>query len=173
VGGGGAIGRVSDAMHVVMAFTMASMPWSWGSMFPPTLQIIVFSLITAFYLVLLVAVPGTVVSTDHHSERSILGYHVVMMAAMVYMAVTMLRMQPSDGMDMSGMEMSSEAGGMVMTSGLWLVIGWVLVVLFAGAAVWFLVRLIRPIEGHPLGAARINAGLLLLMSVGMAVGFVP
>jgi hypothetical protein len=170
------ISRVSDVFHVLMSVAMLAMPWSWGmTLAPPTLQIIVFAVATLFYLVLTLT-RGRYGSHDHHgpggSGRLVLGYHVVMMAAMVVMGVMML---PMAGGAMSMPEMDMDSGGHSMHGSWsrWTPISWILVVVFAAATVWMLVRVIASarVLQHPL--ARLDGVLLLLMSAGMALAFIP
>lgn len=171
-GGGGSIGRTSDVLHVVMSFAMLAMPWAWGmTVLPPVLQMFVFGLATLFFAGLLFVGPTVGEATDHHSGFGPLAYHVVMMGSMIVMAIMMNGMASGGGASMPGMVMS---GSRVDTSGTdaWTgVAGVVFVVVFAAGAVWQLVRLVRPAHMHP--GARVNSALLLLMSGGMALAFVP
>jgi hypothetical protein len=180
VGGSDGVGRVSDLLHVLMSVAMLSMPWGWGMVFPTTLQELVFGLATLFYVVLAVRPTGSVDGhTSHHAGRGSLVFHALMMAAMVLMAVQMSgSMSAGASMSMPGMDMSSGSGSGVDTSGAaWTVLGWVLVVFFATAALRYLMVLVRPIgrgvRSIGVGGVRVNAALLLLMSVGTAIAFVP
>jgi hypothetical protein len=183
LGGASGIGRVSDLLHVLMSVAMLSMPWGWGMVFPTTLQEIVFGLATAFYVVLAISGPsglGDAAPTAHahHAGRGSLVFHAVMMAAMVLMAVQMSGSMTGASMSMPGMVMGSGAGGGVDTSGTaWTVLGWALAVFFGLAALRYLVALVRPVRAGErvlgAGAVRTNAALLLLMSAGMAVAFLP
>lgn len=171
------ISRVSDVFHVLMSIAMLAMPWSWGmTLAPPTLQIIVFAVATLFYLVLTLG-GGRYGSHEHHgpggSGRLVLGYHVVMMAAMVVMGVMMLPMAGGAAMSMPEMNMGSGGHSMHGSWSGWTPISWILVALFAAATVWMLVRLIASarVRQHPL--ARLDGVLLLLMSAGMALAFIP
>jgi hypothetical protein len=174
--GGSGVTRVSDVLHVLMSVVMLAMPWPWGTaLAPPTLQIIVFGLGTLFYLVL--ALGGARFGGHAHhgpggSGRLVVAHHVVMMAAMVVMGVMMLPMAAGSSMSMPGMEMSGSGSGTAM-SGDWTVVSWVLVVLFAAATAWTLVRVVATarVRQHPF--ARVDGVLLLLMSAGMALAFIP
>ncbi|OIH92385.1 DUF5134 domain-containing protein [Curtobacterium sp. MCBA15_001] len=175
--GSDGVSRVSDVFHVLMSVAMLAMPWAWGmTLAPPTLEIIVFAVATLFYLVL------TLGSTrygghEHHgpggSGRLVLGYHVVMMAAMVVMGVVMLPMAGGASMSMPGMNMTGSGHSMHASWSGWTSISWILVVVFAAATVWMLGRLIASahVRQHPL--ARLDGVLLLLMSAGMALAFIP
>lgn len=171
------ISRVSDVFHVLMSVAMLAMPWSWGmTLAPPTLQIIVFAVATLFYLVFTLG-SGRYGSHEHHgpggSGRLVLGYHVVMMAAMVVMGVMMLPRAGGAAMSMPEMDMSSGGHSMHGSWSGWTPISWILVVVFAAATAWLLVRLIASarVRQHPL--ARLDGVLLLLMSAGMALAFIP
>lgn len=171
------VSRVSDVLHVLMSIAMLAMPWSWGmTLAPPTLQIIVFAVATLFYLVLTLG-GGRYGSHEHHgpggSGRLVLGYHVVMMAAMVVMGVMMLPMAGGAAMSIPEMDMSSGGHSMHGSWTGWTPISWILVALFAAATIWMLVRLIASarVRQHPL--ARLDGVLLLLMSAGMALAFIP
>ena len=171
------VSRVSDVFHVLMSVAMLAMPWSWGmTLAPPTLQIIVFALATVFYLVLTLG-SGRYGSHEHHgpggSGPLVLGYHVVMMAAKVVMGVMMLPMAGGVSMSMPEMDIAGSGHGSHVSWSGWTPISWVLVALFAAATVWLLVRLIASarIRQHPL--ARLDGVLLLLMSAGMALAFIP
>ncbi|QKS19429.1 DUF5134 domain-containing protein [Curtobacterium sp. Csp1] len=171
------VSRVSDVLHVLMSIAMLAMPWSWGMTFaPPTLQIIVFAVATLFYLVLTLG-SSRYGSHEHHgpggSGRLVLGYHVLMMAAMVVMGVMMLPMAGGAAMSMPEMDMSSGGHSMHGSWTGWTPISWILVALFAAATIWMLVRLIASarVRQHPL--ARLDGVLLLLMSAGMALAFIP
>ncbi len=171
------ISRVSDVFHVLMSIAMLAMPWSWGmTLAPPTLQIIVFAVASLFYLVLTLG-NGRYGSHEHHgpggSGRLVLGYHVVMMAAMVVMGMMMLPMAGGAAMSMPEMDMGSGGRSMHGFWSGWTPTSWILVVVFAAATVWLLVRLIASarVRQHPL--ARLDGVLLLLMSAGMALAFIP
>ncbi|NQX25638.1 DUF5134 domain-containing protein [Curtobacterium sp. VKM Ac-2852] len=171
------VSRVSDVFHVLMSVAMLAMPWSLGmTLAPPTLQIIVFALATVFYLVLTLG-SGRYGSHEHHgpggSGRLVLGYHVVMMAAMVVMGVMMLPVAGGASMSMPEMDMTGRGHSVHASWSGWTPIAWILVVVFAVATVWLLVRLIASarIRQHPL--ARLDGVLLLVMSAGMALAFIP
>lgn len=171
------ISRASDVFHVLMSVAMLAMPWSWGmTLAPPTLQIIVFAVATLFYVVLTLG-HGQYGGHAHHgpggSGRLVLGYHVVMMAAMVVMGVMMLPMAGGAAMSMPEMDMGSGGHSMHGSWSGWVPISWALVVVFSVATVWLLARLIASarVRQHPL--ARLDGVLLLLMSAGMALAFIP
>ena len=171
------ISRVSDVFHVLMSIAMLAMPWAWGmTLAPPTLQILVFGLATSFYLVLTLG-SSRYGGHEHHgpggSGRLVLGYHVVMMAAMTLMGVMMLPMAGGTSMSMPEMDMSSGGHGMHGSWSGWTPISWVLVVVFSVATVWMLARLIASarVRQHP--RARLDGVLLLLMSAVMALAFIP
>jgi hypothetical protein len=165
--------RIAAGLHVLMAYAMIAMPWSWGALAaPPLAQIIVFGLATAYFVVLLLLprpagdVPsGGRLPRDRsphaHGVRVdplLAAYHAVMMAAMVAMAAMMLDMPTSgaghdagsmNGMpgmsDMPGMSGGSagDATGTSAASGTDTLIAWTAIVLLALGAVWMLVRIIR------------------------------
>lgn len=175
-----ATSRVGDLLHVAMSLAMLSMPWSWGrDVAPPMLQIIVFGLATGYFGVLLVGGDRFAGHAHHgtgNERRALLGYHVVMMAAMVVMGLMMRDMHSSGGADhsMPGMNMgSSSMSGMSMQTGTgWTVTSWILVAVFGIATVALVARWVRTTEHHALLAAA-EAALLVLMSAGMALAFVP
>lgn len=171
------VSRVSDVFHVLMSIAMLAMPWSWGmTLAPPTLQIIVFAVATLFYLVLTLG-SGRYGSHEHHgpggSGRTVLAYHVVMMAAMIVMGVMMLPMAGGAPMSMPEMDMGFGGHSMHASWPGWTPISWVLVALFAAATVWLLVRLIASARVRQPPLARLDGMLLLLMSAGMALAFIP
>ncbi|KQR32720.1 MULTISPECIES: DUF5134 domain-containing protein [Curtobacterium] len=175
--GSSGVARVSDVFHVLMSVAMLAMPWAWGmTLAPPTLQILVFGLATSFYLVLTLG-SSRYGSHEHHgpggSGRLVLGYHVVMMAAMTLMGVMMLPMAGGASMSMPEMDMTGSGHSMHTSWSGWTPVSWVLVVVFAIATVWMLVRLIASarVRQHPL--ARLDGVLLLLMSAGMALASIP
>ncbi|MCP1503139.1 putative membrane protein [Curtobacterium herbarum] len=171
------VSRLSDVFHVLMSVAMLAMPWSWGmTLAPPVLQVIVFAAATLFYLVLTLG-HGPYGGHEHHgpggSGRLVVAYHVVMMAAMIVMGVMMLPMASGTAMSMPGMDMTGGSGGLHAAWAGWTPIRWVLVVVFAAATVWLLVRVTAStrVRQHPL--ARLDGVLLLLMSAGMALSFIP
>lgn len=169
----GAIGRTSDILHIIMSAAMLVMPWAWGMTFlPPLLQIVIFSLATLFFIGLLFVGPVAGEATDHHAGRASLVYHVVMMGSMIVMAVMMSGMSSGPAMTMPGMDMGNGSGMNMGASSAWTgPLSVIFVAIFGAGALWQLVRLIRPPHLHP--GARANAALLLVMSVGMALAFIP
>lgn len=171
---------LGDLLHVMMSVAMLAMPWSWGSQVaPPMVQIIVFSLATIYFVVLLVGsdrVTGHLCHGGGLQRRRLLGYHVVMMAAMVVMGLMMRDMDSSSGSDhaMPGMSMgSSSMSGMSMGMATgWVVTSWVLVAVFAGGTWMLAARWARSAQRRT-AAPTVEASLLVLMSAGMAVAFVP
>lgn len=168
---------LSDVFHVLMSVAMLAMPWSWGTtLAPPVLQVVVFAAATLFYLVLTLG-HGRYGGHAHHgpggSGRLVVAYHVVMMAAMIVMGVMMLPMAGGTAMSMPDMDMTGGGGSMHAAWAGWTPIRWVLVVVFAAATVWLLARLTASarVRQHPL--ARLDGVLLLLMSAGMALSFIP
>lgn len=173
-----AVSRISDVLHLLMSIAMLAIPWGWGSVVaPPVAQIVVFSLATAFYLVLLVG-GDRVGAHEHHgpggSARLVVGYHVVMMAAMVVMGAMMTGMHPAAGSSMPGMSMGGSGGRMSggMAPG-WSAVSWLLAVVFAVATLWLIVRLVGALRARAGRLAVADAALLTLMSAGMALAFVP
>lgn len=171
------VSRLSDILHVLMSVAMLAMPWPWGlTLAPPTMQIIVFAVATLFYLVLTLG-SGRYGSHEHHgpggSGRLVLGYHVVMMAAMVVMGVMMLPMAGGAAMSMPEMDMGSSGHIVHVSWSGWTPISWILVVVFTATTLWILVRLTTSarVRQHPL--ARLDGVLMLLMSAGMALAFIP
>jgi len=171
------VSRLSDVFHVLMSVAMLAMPWSWGmTLAPPALQVIVFAAATLFYLVLTLG-HGRYGGHEHHgpggSGRLVVAYHVVMMAAMIVMGVMMLPMAGGAAMSMPDMDMTGGGGSLHAAWAGWTPIRWVLVVVFAAATVWLLVRVTAStrVRQHPL--ARLDGVLLLLMSAGMALSFIP
>ncbi|PCN48190.1 hypothetical protein Csp2054_08530 [Curtobacterium sp. 'Ferrero'] len=175
--GSDGVARVSDVLHVLMSVAMLAMPWSWGmTVAPPVLQVVVFGIGTAFYLVLVLS-GGRLGRHDHHgpggSGRLVLGYHVLMMGAMVVMGVMMLPTGSGSAMSMPGMRMSSGHAMSGSTWSGWTPVSWAFVVLFGLATLWLLVRVATSarVRLHPL--ARVDGVLLTLMSAGMALAFIP
>lgn len=170
--------RISNLAHVPMSIVMVAMPWPWVSAFPTVLQITVFTLAALWY-VFLVLFRSTAPSdpSGHHTSPSVLRYHGGMMAGMVWMAVAMSPNAPVTS-DEPGMSMSMSAGsGWTSMTGAapWgIVISTVLGALFAIAAAWFIVRLIRLAGGRlgEVGAVRImDAAASVLMGSGMSIAF--
>ncbi|WP_123272099.1 DUF5134 domain-containing protein [Flexivirga caeni] len=177
---GDASAGVGDVLHVVMSAAMLSMPWSWGpKVAPPMVQVIVFGLATAYFLVLLVGGDRFASHTQHGvgGERQVLlGYHALMMAAMAVMGLMMRDMHGSAGSDhsMPGMSMggpSMPKMSMHLGTG-WTALSWVLVAMFSVATCALLVRWLRTARRRARGEV-FEAGLLVLMSAGMALAFVP
>jgi hypothetical protein len=170
--------RISNLTHVPMSIVMVAMPWPWISVFPTVLQITVFTLAALWYLFLVLF--RSTAPTDphgHHTSPSVLRYHGGMMAAMVWMAVAMSPNGPAVS-DVPGMSMSMNAGSGLMSmtgSAPWgVAISATLGVLFAIAAVWFVVRLIRLASGRngSFDAVRVlDAAASVLMAAGMSIAF--
>ncbi|UAJ81790.1 DUF5134 domain-containing protein (plasmid) [Leifsonia sp. ZF2019] len=126
------------------------------------------------YAILAIVAPSATDTHALHGGRALLSYHAFMMAAMVVMAVQMLQAGTHlDGtMDMD----ATVSHPMTMASGPgWGVFGVVVAVLFAAGALVFLVRLFAPVRAGSTGAAadRVNSFLLLSMSAGMSLAFIP
>ncbi|HEY4152663.1 MAG TPA: DUF5134 domain-containing protein [Pseudolysinimonas sp.] len=168
--------RISNLTHVPMSIVMVAMPWPWVSVFPTVLQITVFTLAALWYMFLIVF--GSTAPTDprgHHTSPAVLRYHGGMMAAMVWMAVAMSPNGPAMS-DTPGMSMSAGSGLTSMTgSEPWgIAISTGLGVLFAIAAIWFILRLIRLASGRhgSSDAVRIlDAAASVLMGAGMSIAF--
>ncbi|AZH84591.1 DUF5134 domain-containing protein [Plantibacter sp. PA-3-X8] len=165
------VGRLSDIFHVVMSFSMLAMPWSWGmAVFPPVIQIIVFSLATLFYLVLLFGTPAPAHHTDpdspisshHHAGWPRVGFHAFMMGAMVVMGVLMNGMSHDEG------HMDPPQGLMWTAEN---VISVSFMVAFGVSTIWYLASFIR-LRRAP-SVVRLNLSLMALMAIGMCLGFWP
>ncbi|MGO2684826.1 MAG: DUF5134 domain-containing protein, partial [Microbacterium sp.] len=82
---------LGHGLHVLMAADMAAMPWPWWTVIPGSWQIVLFSIATAWFLVLLV------LQVRRTIPRRVLGGHgpwhqaghAVMMLAMVWMVAAM------------------------------------------------------------------------------------
>lgn len=170
--GGSPVARVGDLLHLLMSAAMLAMPWPWGmQVAPPMVQMLVFGLGAVFFSILLVA-GKRVAGHGHEGGRVVLGYHVVMMAAMVVMALLMQGGGSGAMASMPGMDMGSSIGGLTMSPAL-TAVSWLLVAVFVAAAVWMFVRLVSAgRSAHPV-LARAEDALLLMMSAGMALAFLP
>lgn len=190
--GASATDRANSFVHFVMSVTMACMPWPAYTSVPSILPIIVFSAAALWYLALAMfrRDPAASDAAAHHAGSALLaGYHALMMIGMVWMAVAMMPVTSaadsmsgsmSGSMSMPGMHDHAghgESMGPMTGSADWAValsIGWG--VLFALAAVWFLVRLIRQAVSAPTLAGRagieaLDSLLSLVMAAGMSLSF--
>lgn len=165
--------RISDLLHVLMAGAMITMALDANTLFPPIAQLIVFGSAIIYYAILAIVDPSATDTHALHGGRALLSYHAFMMAAMVVMATQMLQAGTHlDGsMDMDvpithPMTMASDPG--------WGATVIVAAVLFAAAAILFAVRLFVPVSTRSSSAAdRVNSILLLGMSAGMCLAFIP
>lgn len=158
--------RVSYVAHALMSLAMVLMPWPAWSAVPAIVPILVFSAAALWYLFLALfrrdveAGPGD----GHGHGPLLLGYHVAMMAAMVWMVVVMASMA----------SMGGHMHGMSDSMSMWALPAWQLglslaaTAFFALAAVWFLVRMLQPPVRGRHGA--LPAVIEELVSLGMAVG---
>lgn len=179
--------RVGFGVHLLMSLVMLAMPWSWYTRIPTWAVVTVFAAAALWYVYL--AGAGShggdpEAEASHHGGPRGALYHAGMMASMVWMAVAMGAMARSPavgamggdvtgthampGMEMSGADHAQMVG--LTTPGRTLSI--VLGILFAGAAVSFLARLIRS-RTEPATRSSHRGYLLLntVMAVGMALSF--
>lgn len=165
--------------HVLMSVSMAIMPWSWSMAVPAILQIVVFSAAALWYVGLAVFRPRVHAGPEgggHHSGPLLLGYHAVMMAAMVWMSALMTLMMGGStaggGMHMHG---SMPMGATVSMTGLWqqpipvVAVTVAFVALFAAATVWFFVELLG-MSPAPHGTAPLSPLVQTLLNLFMAIG---
>ncbi|WP_066516447.1 DUF5134 domain-containing protein [Curtobacterium ammoniigenes] len=180
--------RVDAAAHLAMSVVMALSQTAWAGVIPVAAQICGFTALTLWYLWLILFEPDAASHglAHHHGPRR-LGYHAIMMGAMVWMAIAMVPLMPAAGSmsGSSGMAMSMAApehvqqhGAMAMTGGgpegtaLSIVLG----VFFAAAAIVFLRTLVHDLVS---GSAIARGGVLaaldgvarVAMAAGMAVAF--
>lgn len=185
--------RSVSLAHLLMSVAMLAMPWSWGEwVAPAAAQLVVFGLGAAFFLVLL-ALPDLRPSLtsgapgSHHATHTgplQLGYHAVMMAAMVVMAGGMLgmgggggtddtAMDSMPGMNMGGTSSSGASAGAQASAGSSSTVYVLLAVIFVAGAIWAAFRVLRAVRAHRSRAQVLSDSLLVLMSAGMALAFVP
>lgn len=174
-----ALDRVNNGVHVLMSATMALMPWPAYAVIPSALPIAAFTAAALWYVYLAIFVREPTldpIASHHAASPVLLGYHAVMMAGMVWMAVAMTPVADGTGsMSMSGMRLH---GSSAMTGSA----GWAVDVSiawgagFALAAIWFLVRLVRQgvaasaLTGRA-GVALLDTLLSLVMAAGMSLAF--
>lgn len=167
------LSRISDVLHVLMAVAMITMALDSNLLFPPIAQLIIFGLAVVYYVILAIVAPSATDAHALHGGRALLCYHAVMMLAMVVMAAQMLQAGTHlDGtMDMD----ASAAHSMTMASAPgWGAVGVVAAVFFGVAALLFLVRLFAPAVAQANATGdRVNSFLLLTMSAGMCLAFIP
>ncbi len=184
--------RASYLAHVVMAATMAAMPWPWFVAVPWLVWIALFGLAALGYLALAISRPGVAVGpgAGHHARRLVAWYHAGMMLGMVWMTALMelliLAMPVGDGP-------IGDGNGVVIGGGhgmpdsfapgaappLWHLPLWTIAVTFAFAAMfvlaaaWFLRQLRSAAPGPGTGPlpARVELILSSAMAVGMAVAY--
>ncbi|MGH1525367.1 DUF5134 domain-containing protein [Leifsonia sp. L25] len=167
------LSRISDVLHVLLAGTMITMALDANMLLPPIAQLIVFGPAVVYYVILAIVARSATNAHELHGGRALLCYHAVMMSAMVVMAVQMLQAGTHlDGtMDMDAsavhpMTMASAPG--------WGAVGIVAAVFFGAGALLFLVRLFAPAAARAnVTGDRVNSFLLLSMSAGMCLAFLP
>lgn len=179
------IDRISNILHLVMSVAMLSMPWAWSlRIFPADVQIVVFSLATAFYLALLILRPDAIAgpTVGHHSRPPLLAYHAVMMGSMIVMGVLMRGMgsmsearggrtgSGGGSMPRMGHPMNHSPGMMMQISAWESVTSIVLGIGFALAAVWFVIDLVRMLR---MAQRRhtFDVAVSALMAIGMSLAF--
>ncbi len=183
------IDRASYIAHVIMCTAMVIMVSSWGMRAPMIVEILVFTALAFGYVALALFRPRQPAGPGdgHHASPVVSWYHAVMMAAMVWMAASMSIMASSTlpvgaaadampGMAMAG----TPAGPAPAAVGPWSLPPWTLAVtlifvaVFAAAAVWFFVQLVRVRDRHrhagPLGMTA-ESVLSLGMAAGMGASF--
>lgn len=178
--------RAHNAVHAVMSVVMLTMPWRWGMDVPTAPQIVFFGLASCGYVLWALRVRRTAGPSAHHANPVVLGYHAVMMAAMVWMAVLMRGDAASGAVGgthdaMAGMQMSGmSVGG--LQHGVDLGVGTVAASLAAGgfflvAAGLWLRRSFALVESpgprtRRLGTISWDHYAATLMATGMALMFV-
>ena len=197
----GTADRISYGLHVLMSAGMVAMPWAWGMSIPVPLSVAVFTAASLWYAYQALFRPASAAGPgDGHVHHGpvLLWYHAAMMAAMVWMAVLMSIMADLSGMGgdghsamagmsgmsggapMAGMTDSAPTAGMSMADTVslpvWsIALSLAFVLLFAVAAVWYLVRLVRAPSGdpraHPALPPVFDTLLSFLMAIGMGAGF--
>ncbi len=166
------LGRLSYGIHVLMCLAMAVMPWPALDV-PAIGSILVFSAAALWYLGLALFRPSgsAGLGAGHHGSALLLGYHAVMMAAMVWMAALGSTMPAGVAHGMAGMDPAHTLSQAVPVG----VPGWTaaptlaLAGIFAAASLWFVVALVRLPPG--VGTRRpLPPVVEVLVSLGMALG---
>lgn len=167
------LSRIGDMLHVLVAGAMITMALDANLLFPPIAQLIVFGPAVVYYVILAIVAPSATEAHALHGGRALLCYHAVMMAAMVVMAVQML--QAGTHLDGTMDVDASAAHPMTMASAPgWGAVGVAAAVFFGAGALLFLVRLIAPAAARASATGdRANSFLLLTMSAGMCLAFIP
>ncbi|GHJ41267.1 DUF5134 domain-containing protein [Streptomyces sp. TS71-3] len=183
-----AVGRVGHLLHAVMALAMGAMVWPWGMSLAGAPQTVLFALAAAWFAGAALAAPGS-----RGRWRALRGSlpHVVMMAAMAWMAGAMGTLMPAagtggarDSTSMPGMDMSgsSRAGAMTLNGTGARLAAWVLAAVLLVLALWWLARAfdtarrqVPDAPGAPVPAGvhdAADAACHGAMALGMAVMFV-
>jgi hypothetical protein len=80
--------RVNALLHLAMSAAMIAMTWPWGMVLPTTPQVMVFTLATGWFLLLMVNRRLSSACGDGHKPQWH-AHHALMMASMVWMIATM------------------------------------------------------------------------------------
>jgi hypothetical protein len=171
---------VGNLAHVAMSLVMAAMPWAWVDRIPTAPQVVVFGAAAIWYVWLALVSPRAHGGPDGAAHgRLTLGYHAVMMGAMVAMALIMSSsmgsMTMSAGAPMKGMDMGNMSSMSMdyspFASGVSIVLG----VFFLCAAALYVVRLLR-IQGDTSTTAPtetlVDLVSVVIMALGMGLLFV-
>lgn len=89
----GAVERISAFAHVVMSAGMVAMAWPWGMSLPVAAQVVVFGGAALWFCAMLLGL----LPSDCGEGRFAHTHHALMMAAMVWMLVTMPDMPAGSG----------------------------------------------------------------------------
>lgn len=183
---GSATQRLGDLSHLLMAVIMILMPSGLSMRVPALLQLVIFTVLALWYAALALFRPaaGEDYAGSHHTGRTRLIYHTLMMLAMAFMAVIMAPLPGSHQAAGSGMSAHDAMPGMSHDHSAAAMPGpgshpWAEPVMimagvgFAVAAVWYLGRFVlgfRSPSGEWAGRL-IRHATDALMASGMALSF--
>ena len=178
---------ISHSLHAIMAIAMAVMAWPRGAELPTRPPMVFFFLAAVWFAVVMLR------SSGHRVANA---YHAAMMLAMAWMYAAMgglpLPRQEGAASDMAGMDMAGMPG-MDASSGhaghgghaghsaamqssaepaTWVAtLNWLCTIGFAGAAVFWLYRLVTARVQAPKGDSSVGILCQLAMAAGMAIMF--
>ena len=168
---GGVADRAGDGLHVVMCVAMVVMAWPATVGFARWPQTVFFAVAALWFAG--VAVTGA--SHADHGGRRAAVYHVVMMAAMAWMAFVMPRAMggvsgggTTDMPGMPGMSMPATGAGGVAPADV-KIVALVLVVVFAVTGLVFLSKAIDEARASRPSLLSIGTGANGVMALGMAL----
>ena len=164
---GSVASRIGDVLHAAMCAAMVAMVWPATMGVAGVGQVVLFGFAAAWFAV--ATVRGA------HESRWHLGYHAVMMLAMVWMVFAMPRAMVGSGaattMDMPGMEgmamaLPSAGGGVPLDV---VIVALTLAIAFCLAGTVFLARLVDAARAAPPSVRTAGWGADALMGLGTSV----